>query len=253
MQCPPSEWPPSLRYTTKLAARLEAPAPLDQQPAPAAELSKREKNMARLVQWRKDRRDVELVAVEDIGLATYLVQKSQIVSLMTVEVPRQCKCRTRNCTGSFQMAKCTTVGHGGSMVMWFRCDGHACARTIVFNGSESLNLDRTFTASSNRYHSAELVGFMEVVISLMNGELFHAYEKATNRRGANAYGATYFNDIIAWLYPYVETVLDRQCDQEIARMKVGATSANAPRHGQTFLQAGRMLPRHWPWHAHECT
>ena len=63
---------------------------------------------------------------------------------------------------------------------------------------------------------------MEVVVALMSGELHHAYSKAITRRGGQAYGAQYFNDIISWLYPYVETVLDRQIHQERARMKVCA-------------------------------
>ena len=198
-----------------------APAPEEDEPPPPQDLSRKEKNRVRNVQWRKDIKEAEAIALEDVGHATYLVQKSQVVRLMTVEVRKQCKCRTRDCEGHFEMTKCTTVGHGGSLVMWFRCNGEGCARNIVFHGSEYLNLDRTFTAASDRFKGAEAVGFMEVVISLLNGELHHSYEKAIKRRGANPYGATYFNDIIAWLYPYVERVLDRQCDSEIELMKSG--------------------------------
>ena len=195
-----------------------APEPVAQEQSPA-ELSRKEQSKARLVQWRKEIKEAEAIALEDVGSATYLVQKSQVVRLMTVEVHKQCQCRTRDCTGHFEMVKYTTVGHGGSLVMWFRCSGVSCARSIVFHGSEYINLDRTFTSASDRFKGAESAGFMEVVISLMNGELYHTYEKGIKRRGASAYSATYFNDIIAWLYPYVERVLDRQCDQEIERMK----------------------------------
>ena len=195
-----------------------APAPVVE--SPAVPLSKAEPSKARLVQWRRDIKEAEAIELEDVGFATYLVQKSQVVKLITIEVRKQCHCRTRGCEGHFELIKCSTVGHGGSIIMWFRCNGPGCARSIVFHGSEYLNLDRTFTSASDRFKGAEAVGFMEVVISLMNGELHHAYQKAISRRGANAYGATYFNDVIAWLYPYVERVLDRQCDAEINRMKV---------------------------------
>ena len=151
-----------------------SPAPQEEeQPAPAAELSRKEKSKARLVEWRKSVKEADAVALEDVGNATYLVQKSEVVRLMTVEVPKQCKCRTRDCEGHFEMVKCTTVGHGGSLVMWFRCNGDGCARSVVFHGSEYINLDRTFTSASDRFKGAEAVGFMEVVISLMNGELYH--------------------------------------------------------------------------------
>ena len=106
------------------------------------------------------------------------------------------------------------------MIMWFRCSGEGCARTIVFHGSSYINLDRTFTSGTSRFKGTEAVGFMEVVVALLSGELYHAYAKAISRRGGHAYNAQYFNDIISWLYPYVEAVLDRQIADERARMKV---------------------------------
>ena len=61
---------------------------------------------------------------------------------------------------------------------------------------------------------------MEVIISLMSGELYHNYKKAIEKRGGSAYNDVHFRDIMTWLYPYVERVLNRQCEAEHERMKV---------------------------------
>ena len=213
------EQPRGARSTHSLPPREPEPAAPEPEAAPQ---TLAEKNKAKLVKWRKEIKDAEAVAMRDVGFETYLVEKAQIIKLMTVEVPKQCRCKTKDCAGHFELVKCSTKGHGGSAIMWFRCNGDGCARTVVFHGSSYINLDRTFTSASARFKGAEAVGFMEVVIALLSGELHHAYSKAITRRGGDAYGAQYFNDIISWLYPYVEVVLDRQIAQERARMKVRA-------------------------------
>lgn len=186
----------------------------------ATPMTKRDKMLARQVKWRLANKEATVVALEDAGYEVYLVEKKQIVELMSVQVPKQCRCRTPQCEGSMQLTKATTLGHGGSVVMWFRCSGLMCSRTLVFHGSSQLSLDRTFASDSSGLKSTQTVGFMEVIISLMSGELYHNYKKAIEKRGGSAYNDVHFRDIMTWLYPYVERVLNRQCEAEHERMKV---------------------------------
>ena len=61
---------------------------------------------------------------------------------------------------------------------------------------------------------------MEVILSLINGELYHSYAKSVAKRGGEPYSDHRFRDAINWFFPYVEAVLKRQCEAEHARMQV---------------------------------
>ena len=185
----------------------------------AAPLDKRAKMLARQVAWRKAKKDADFVALRDVGHAVYLCERRQIVALMTVEVPKQCRCRTKGCEGRFCLTGTTTTGHGGSVVMWFRCSG--CPRSVIFHGSSQLHLDRSFGGEMGKGFF-ETVGLMEVITSLINGELYHTYAKSVARRGGTPYRDDRFRDAINWLFPYVEKVLTAQCEAEHARMQARA-------------------------------
>ena len=103
--------------------------------------------------------------------------------------------------------------------MWFRCSG--CPRSVIFHGSSQLQLDRSFGGETGKGFF-ETVGLMEVITSLINGELYHTYAKSVARRGGTPYRDDRFRDAINWLFPYVEKVLTAQCEAEHARMQARA-------------------------------
>ena len=183
---------------------------------PLPEKTKHEKTLARQVKWSKDKKDAEIVALRDVGHDVYLIERRQIVELMSVQLARVSKCKTKGCEGRLGLTSSTTTGHGGSVVMWFRCSG--CSRSLIFHGSSQLQVDRAFGGETGKGLYGT-VGFMEVITSLMNGELYHTYAKGITKRGGVPYNDTRFRDAVNWLYPYVKLVLERQCNAEHARMQ----------------------------------
>ena len=55
----------------------------------ATPMTKRDKMLARQVKWRLANKEATVVALEDAGYEVYLVEKKQIVELMSVQVPKQ--------------------------------------------------------------------------------------------------------------------------------------------------------------------
>ena len=108
------------------ASRTTPQEPTAQEPTAQEPQTQREKTLARQVAWRKARKEADFVALRDVGHEVYLCERRQIVELMTVQVPRQCRCKTNGCDGKFRLTGSTTTGHGGSVVMWFRCSD--CSR-----------------------------------------------------------------------------------------------------------------------------
>ena len=171
----------------------------------------------RSAKYRQDQKCLEAVTMKDVGHEVFLMEKRQLVHLMCVQVPQTCKCKTRNCQGTFQFLKSSTDGHGGSCTMWFRCSG--CKRQITFHRSSKVSISRVYGDLGSGKRSVEAVGFMEAVLQLMSGRLYHEYHKSIIMRGARPYGETWFRDIIIWLYPYVEKVLEHQMELEHQRMQ----------------------------------
>ena len=87
----------------------------------------------RSAKYRQDQKCLEAVTMKDVGHEVFLIEKRQLVHLMCVQVPQTCKCKTRNCQGTFQFLKSSTDGHGGSCTMWFRCSD--CKRQLNFHRS----------------------------------------------------------------------------------------------------------------------
>ena len=65
----------------------------------------------------------------------------------------------------------------------------------------------------------ELVGRAEVVAHLMAGSLCHACRKVQLMKGSTPCSHVCFNDIIAWMHPFMHQLLTRQCGHELERMK----------------------------------
>ena len=59
-----------------------------------------------------------------------------------LELVRQFKCRVDGCKGHFKLVQASTVAHGGSVKLWFRCSGHGCVRQLIWCGSSCVTLPR---------------------------------------------------------------------------------------------------------------
>ena len=160
-----------------------------------------------------------------------------------LELVRQFKCRVDGCKGHFKLVKASTVAHGGSVKLWFRCSGHGCVRQLIWCGSSCVTLPRRLGEAGEQV--VERVGFGKVVAAILSGQLYRDYSRQIAAEGSQPYEPQRFNEIVVWILPYTTSVLDAQVKSSSgnasydAAAKAAATSSGSlPRPPET-LQDGQ--------------
>ena len=125
-----------------------------------------------------------------------------------LELVRQFKCRVDGCKGHFKLVQASTVAHGGSVKLWFRCSGHGCVRQLIWCGSSCVTLPRRLGEAGEQV--VERVGFGKVVAAILSGQLYRDYSRQIAAEGSQPYEPQRFNEIVVWILPYTTSVLDAQ-------------------------------------------
>ena len=125
-----------------------------------------------------------------------------------LELVRGFKCRVDGCKGHFKLVQASTVAHGGSVKLWFRCSGHGCVRQLIWCGSSCVTLPRRLGEAGEQV--VERVGFGKVIAAILSGQLYRDYSRQIAAEGSRPYEPQRFNEIVVWILPYTTSVLNAQ-------------------------------------------
>ena len=105
-------------------------------------------------------------------------------------------------------SKVETVGLGGSINIFFTCNG-CKLRSVSFKGSSMVEASRR-----------TLVGLALTVGFIVSGHGFAKFNKTLNQcLGIQAISKNRFYEVVKLIYPHISDIVNEMCDQEKAKMK----------------------------------